>query len=84
MAAGCPVVTTAAFAVPEIVGDAAIVVQDPYDSSAIAESMADIVDNKKLREELIQKGLKRVESGIFSWQKAAEKLLELYERVMKS
>ncbi len=83
MASGCPVITTAAFAVPEIVGDAAIIVQDMKDSQALANAIALVVDNREFRENLIQKGLARVRSNLFSWDVAAKKLLDLYYRVLK-
>lgn len=76
MACGCPVVTTASFAVPEIVGDAALVVQDPKDAIALAEAMARLDGDHELRSLLIAKGYEHCKR--FTWDGAARKLLDLY------
>jgi glycosyltransferase involved in cell wall biosynthesis len=76
MACGCPVVTSAAFAVPEIVGDAAVVVGDPMDSSALAGAMARVLTNPDLAAGLRAKGLERVKR--YSWKESAEKLIGVY------
>ncbi|MDR1315861.1 MAG: glycosyltransferase family 4 protein [Spirochaetales bacterium] len=80
MAAGCPVITTAAFAVPEIVGDAAIVVENPHDVCALAAAMEDLSANVPARENLIRRGLERVR--LFSWEEGAKKLLAMYDRIL--
>jgi glycosyltransferase involved in cell wall biosynthesis len=81
MAAGCPVITTAAFAIPEVVGDAAIVVQDPRDSVTLAQAMEHLTSNPELRERLIRKGLERIH--LFSWNEAARKLLAMYDKILE-
>ena len=82
MAAGCPVITSGAFAIPEIVSDAAIVIDDPKDSAGFANAMARFADNAQLREEYINRGLERIRTGNFSWDYAARSLLNLYMRVL--
>ena len=82
MAAGCPVVTSAAFAIPEVVGDAAIIVNDPKDASGFAGAMARIAENPDMRRDMIQRGLKRIEDGGFSWDTAAKTLLNLYMKIL--
>ncbi len=69
MAAGCPVVTSSQTALPEVGGEAVLYV-DPHDTEAIANQIVQILNNKKLREELVQKGFDRVKE--FSWKKAGE------------
>jgi glycosyltransferase involved in cell wall biosynthesis len=80
MAAGCPVITTAAFAVPEIVGDAAIVIENPRDVSALAAAMEELCGNAELRKTLISRGLER--ARLFSWEEGAKKLLAMYDRIL--
>jgi glycosyltransferase involved in cell wall biosynthesis len=80
MAAGCPVITSAAFAIPEIVGDAAVVIEDPMDAGAFARAMEEIARNKTLRESLVRKGLERIK--LFSWDESAEKLMAMYDRIL--
>ncbi|MDR3200184.1 MAG: glycosyltransferase, partial [Spirochaetales bacterium] len=78
--AGCPVITTAAFAVPEVVGDAAIVIENPRDSAALAAAMEKLSCDKELRQDLIRRGLERV--SLFSWEEGAKKLLAMYDRIL--
>jgi glycosyltransferase involved in cell wall biosynthesis len=80
MAAGCPVITSAAFAIPEIVGDAAVMIGDPLDVEAFAEALGTIARDGALRESLVRKGLERVK--LFSWDESAEKLMAMYDRIL--
>ena len=78
MACGCPVVTSSASSLPEVVGDAGITV-DPHDTDSLAQAMRRVLTDSKLREEMISKGLKQAKK--FSWDKAAEQTLGVYNRV---
>lgn len=78
MACGTPVITSNTSSLPEVVGDAAIVV-DPYDVNKFAEKMYEVLTNEELREEMIRKGLKR--SKMFSWDISAEKTLKVYKEL---
>ena len=75
MASGVPVITSHTASMPEVAGDAAILV-DPYDPKAIAEGMARVLAEDRLRQALIQKGLAR--ARCFTWDSVAQKTLELY------
>ena len=75
MAAGVPVVATAAGAVPEIVGDAAVLVE-PGDGDALAEAMARVLDDPQLRTSLGEKGRCRAEQ--FTWAACGAGLGALY------
>lgn len=77
MACGVPVITTPALS--EVVEEAALKVS-PENVEEMALAMAKVLENKDLREELIQKGFKQVEK--FSWEKAAQQTLNLYEEVL--
>ncbi|MEO0099843.1 MAG: glycosyltransferase family 1 protein [candidate division WOR-3 bacterium] len=80
MACGTPVVTSNISSLPEVAGDAAILV-NPYDVSDIARGIKEALLNEKKRQEMIEKGLKNVQR--FSWRKAAEEVLEVLEEVLK-
>lgn len=69
MACGTPVVTSNVTALPEVVGDAAVLV-DPYDVDSIAEGIRRVVEDSALRETLRLKGLERARQ--FSWDRTAE------------
>lgn len=78
MACGTPVVVSNVSALPEIVGDAGLLV-DPYDIEQLAVAMWRAVTDSELRQNLIAKGLKR--ASFFSWDRAAKETLELYHRL---
>lgn len=79
MACGCPVVTSDRFAVPEVVGDAAVTLSHPEDPEEIAnETIALLEDEFRLRE-LRQSGLNRARQ--FSWERTADHTVDLYRRV---
>jgi len=80
MAVETPVITSNISSMPEIAGEAAITV-NPYSIDEIAAAMTAIVENKQLQQNLVEKGLKRVAE--FSWQRAAEKTLKVYEETYK-
>ena len=82
MACGCPVVTTRAFAVGEIVGDAAIVVEDPHDAEGLARGLDSVVNASTVRERLLTEAAKRL--PLFNWESSAKKLSEVYERLSRT
>jgi len=69
MACGTPVLTSNVTSLPEVVGDAALMV-DPYDVDAIAEGIKRLIEDDNLRKELSQKGLARAK--LFNWDRTAE------------
>jgi glycosyltransferase involved in cell wall biosynthesis len=66
---------------PEIGGEA-VLTCDPYDPADIAEKMKMIVSNPALQEELIQKGLQRLQD--FSWKKTTDELMQVFSRLSTS
>jgi glycosyltransferase involved in cell wall biosynthesis len=78
MACGAPVVSSNSSAIPEVAGDAALLV-DPHDSSAIANAIERALSDESLRLELRRRGLERAAG--FSWQRTAEQTMEVYRRV---
>jgi glycosyltransferase involved in cell wall biosynthesis len=78
MACGAPVVAVKASAVPEVVGEAGILVP-PDDAAALAEALGAMATLPELAAELRDKGLAR--AGLFSWPRAAAQTLEIYREV---
>jgi glycosyltransferase involved in cell wall biosynthesis len=78
MASGTPVVTSNVSSLPEVVGDAAILV-DPYDPQAIADGIRRVVTDGGLRDELHRKGLARAHQ--FSWETSVRRVREIYREV---
>ncbi len=75
MSLGVPVVATAVGAIPEVVGDAAVLVP-PRDVPALAEALLLVSRDTPTREALIAAGSQRV--GRFSWERAGQELARLY------
>jgi len=78
MQVGTAVVTSNLTAMPEVAGGAALLV-DPFDVDDITNTMAKLLGDDKLREELIRKG-KEV-AKVYSWKRTSEEYLALYESV---
>jgi glycosyltransferase involved in cell wall biosynthesis len=79
MACGTPVVTSNVSSLPEVVGDAAILV-DPLDAAAIAEAMRRVLSDPALRAEMSRKGLAR--TAEFSWERSVRRVHEIYFEVL--
>jgi glycosyltransferase involved in cell wall biosynthesis len=79
MAAGTPVVTSQVSSLPEIAGDAALLV-DPLSPNALKDAMRRILEDKNLRADLIRKGRVRVKQ--FSPETHGDRLADLYRRVL--
>ncbi len=78
MAVGLPVLCSNTSSLPEVVGDAAILVS-PESVEQIAEDMRQLAEDEKLRKELIEKG--KLQASKFSWEKTAKLTLEVLEKV---
>jgi glycosyltransferase involved in cell wall biosynthesis len=78
MACGTPVVAGAAASLPEVVGDAALLV-DPDDTLELAEALFRVVGDADLREDLRARGLKQAQH--FSWQRTAEEILHILDGI---
>jgi glycosyltransferase involved in cell wall biosynthesis len=81
MAAGVPVVATAAGAVPEVVGDGAVLVA-PGDRDGLAAQVIGVLDGGPEVEQLIDRGRRR--SREFTWSACAEGLARLYQDAVDS
>ena len=77
MACGCPVITSNVSSLPEVSGDATLLI-DPYSEHALYHAILRILSDLALRNHLISRGLER--ASHFSWENAAEATLEVYQR----
>lgn len=80
MAAGTPVLTSDISSLPEVAGDAALLV-DPRSVEAIRVGLARLLDDPSLRERLTESGRSRERS--FTWEKAARETLEVYHKALR-
>ena len=78
MASGTPVVTSNVSSLPEVAGDAAVLV-DPYDPQAIADGIYRVLTDEELRRDLRRKGLARAQQ--FSWEDSVRRVREIYGEV---
>jgi glycosyltransferase involved in cell wall biosynthesis len=81
MACGTPTVVSNSSSLPEVVGDAALLV-NPNDPEEIAVALHRLLTDDQLHAEQRAKGLKR--AGCFSWESAARSTMEVYRRVAQA
>jgi len=78
MASGTPVVTSNVSSLPEVAGDAALLV-DPLDPSAIADGIYRVLTDRPFQSELRAKGLARARQ--FSWEQSVRRVRQIYGEV---
>lgn len=78
MACGTPVLTSNTSSLPEVAGDAALLV-DPLDTGDIAQGLHRILSDEALRRHLREKGLLRARS--FTWRDTAERMVSVFRRM---
>jgi glycosyltransferase involved in cell wall biosynthesis len=81
MACGCPVLASNVSSIPEVVGDAACLV-DPYNIEAISAGIKNVLKDGDLRKSMIEKGFKQ--SKKFSWEKCAKETIAVYEELLNA
>jgi glycosyltransferase involved in cell wall biosynthesis len=79
MARGVPVLTSNVSAMPEVAGDAALLV-DPSDLASVSAGLWKLTNDGALRADLTEKGLRR--SAEFSWEKAVEGTWTVYQELL--
>lgn len=79
MACGAPVVCSDTSSLPEVAGDAALLV-DPLNVDALAAALARVLQDEPLREQMRARGL--AQAARFSWARAAEETLAVYRQVL--
>ncbi len=75
-----PLITSRSSSMPEVAGDAAILV-NPMDASAIAEAMERVTTDNILRAQLVEKG--RAQRQKFDWNDSAEKIYEVLKKIKR-
>jgi glycosyltransferase involved in cell wall biosynthesis len=75
MSAGCPVITSRTSSLPEVAGDAGLLV-DPLDIEAIAQAIQKVLLDEGFRQKMIEKG--RLQAARFSWEETARMTRDLY------
>ncbi|MBN1662852.1 MAG: glycosyltransferase family 4 protein [Deltaproteobacteria bacterium] len=80
MACGIPVISTTGGALPEVVGDAGILIP-PADQKALEDAIVSLLDDPEKRRKLGEAGLKRVKNA-FTWQHAAQKTVDIYRETI--
>jgi glycosyltransferase involved in cell wall biosynthesis len=78
MASGTPVVTSNVSSMPEVTGDAAVLV-DPYNVGSIVDGIARVLEDPALSAELRRKGIARARE--FSWERSVKRTHRLYQEV---
>ena len=78
MAHGVPVITSRSSALPEVAGDAAILL-DPIDAEAIAGALLRLANDPDLRDDFARRGLERARG--FTWESAVEQTWRVYTEV---
>jgi len=81
MACGAAVITSNVTSLPEIAGDAALLV-DPFDVDSIAQAILQLLEDPELRTEYVRRGFRR--AGEFSWERSARETLAVYRKTLKS
>ncbi|MFQ5855221.1 MAG: glycosyltransferase family 4 protein [Anaerolineae bacterium] len=81
MACGTPVVASNVSSLPEVAGDAALLI-DPHDTGAMAHALEHILTDDDLRADLRRRGLERARH--FTWQRAAQQTLTVLENVVSN
>jgi glycosyltransferase involved in cell wall biosynthesis len=78
MACGAPVITSNTSSLPEVVGDAALLV-DPHNVDELAHAIMRLLQNEQLRADLRLKGYQRAQ--LYTWERSAQKMLRIYEQL---
>jgi glycosyltransferase involved in cell wall biosynthesis len=79
MAAGAAVLASRASALPEVAGDAALLV-DPTDADAIGQGLRELTENEDLRREFTRRGTER--ARLFTWEKAVGETWDVYRELL--
>jgi alpha-1,3-rhamnosyl/mannosyltransferase len=81
MACGVPVVCSNGSSLPEVAGDAALLV-DPLDADGLAEAMARVLEDADLRWEMVARG--EEQAARFTWERAAGQLVGVFEDLQRT
>jgi alpha-1,3-rhamnosyl/mannosyltransferase len=80
MACGTPVVTSNVSSLPEVAGDAAVMMQDPLDTDALQNAMKRLIDDRAFWLQKAAASLKQ--AALFSWERCAKETIAVYRRAL--
>lgn len=80
MAMGVPVITYRTSSLPEVVGDAAILIDPPFDPADLEVAVRSVFEDEGRRDAMIAKGKQRITA--FSWEAAADRTMDVYRQCM--
>jgi glycosyltransferase involved in cell wall biosynthesis len=78
MACGCPVICSNVSSLPEVAGDAALLI-DPQSPEELSQALDKVLTDSEVRQQMVMRGLKRATE--FTWHKTAAKTLDVFARV---
>ncbi|HVS88018.1 MAG TPA: glycosyltransferase family 1 protein [Candidatus Acidoferrum sp.] len=78
MACGAPVITSCVSSLPEVAGDAAVLI-DPSDAGALTLALQQVLRDSQLRKSLSQRARQRAQ--LFTWEQTAQKTLDIYRTI---
>ncbi|KXB08104.1 hypothetical protein AKJ55_01440, partial [candidate division MSBL1 archaeon SCGC-AAA382M17] len=79
MACGTPVITSSISSLPEVIGNAGMMI-DPHDIEGLSEAIHKVIKSDTLQRKMKRKGMKRAKR--FSWEKTAKKTFQVYNKVI--
>jgi len=79
MASGVPIVASRTSSIPEVVGDAGVLV-DPLSISDMGKAIMKLLDDSSLRSSMQEKGIQRAKQ--FTWERAAQETLQIYQEIL--
>lgn len=82
MKCGVPVVAARSGAIPEIVGKAALLVDDPLSDQELADTIRQVLEDRTLRQRLVVEGTNQ--AALYSWARSADQLLDLYRHQLET
>ncbi len=81
MACGCPVVSSNTSSMPEVIGDAGILI-DPKNAFKLANALIDLIENDQVRNMFIERGRERIKK--FNWEESAHTVLKTFKAICQS
>jgi glycosyltransferase involved in cell wall biosynthesis len=82
MACGTPVISARTSSIPEVVGEAALLVCDPTDAVQVSQAILAVSGDAEKRAEMVRRGLSQ--ASRFSWRRCAEETLRVLERCSRT
>ena len=82
MACGIPVISTRSSSIPEVAGEAALLVEDPADAVEVSQAILAVSGDPERRDQMVRRGLNQASK--FSWSRCAEETMRVLEQFCRS